>query len=83
MELFLSEKEIEMNLFYPVANAQIIRKYDEENIIDRNFNITWLKDLPEQNEVVNGNWFQDGIQNGISISDEISERYDLNINDED
>lgn len=82
MELFLSEKEIEMNLFYPVANAQIIRKYDEENIIDRNFNITWLKDLPEQNEVVNGNWFQDGIQNGISISDEISERYDLNINDE-
>ena len=82
MELFLSEKEIEINLFYPVANAQIVRKNNEENIIDRNFNITWLEDLPEQNEVVKGIWFQNDTKNGISISDEISERYDLNLNDE-
>ena len=58
MELFLSEKEIEMNLFYPVANAQIVRKGNEEKIIDRNFNITWLEDLPEQNEVVKGICFK-------------------------
>ena len=82
MKLFFSEKDIEINLFYPVANAQIIRKQDKDNIIDRNFNITWVKDLPEQNQIVDGEWFQKGAENGISISDEISERYDLKLNDE-
>ncbi|MDC0076428.1 hypothetical protein OAJ73_03370 [Gammaproteobacteria bacterium] len=82
MKRFLSENDIKINLFYPVANAQIIRKKDKDNIIDRNFNITWIKDLPEQNEIVDGEWFQEGVKNGISISDQISERYDLKKNDE-
>ena len=82
MKRFLSENDIKINLFYPVANAQIIRKQDKDNIIDRNFNITWIKDLPEQNEIVDGEWFQEGVKNGISISDQISERYDLQKNDE-
>ena len=82
MKQYLSEKGIEVNLFYPVANAQVIRKQDEDNVIDRNFNITWIADLPEQNEIVDGEWFQDDARNGISISDEISERYDLKMNDE-
>ena len=82
MKRFLSEKDIEINPFYPVANAQIIRKQDKDNIIDRNFNITWIKDLPEQNEIVDGEWFQEGVENGISISDGISERYGLKKKDE-
>ena len=82
MKRFLSENDIKINLFYPVANAQIVRKQDKDNIIDRNFNITWIKDLPEQNEIVDGEWFQEGVKNGISISDQISERYDLQKNDE-
>ena len=82
MKRFLSENDIKDNLFYPVANAQIVRKQDKDNIIDRNFNITWIKDLPEQNEIIDGEWFQEGVKNGISISDQISERYDLQKNDE-
>ena len=82
MKVFLSEENIDTNIFYPVVNAQIIRKYDRENIIDRNFNITWISRLPEQNEIIEGKWFQNDIQHGISISDEISERYNLQLNDE-
>ena len=82
MKLFLSEKDIEIDLFYPVANAQITRKQDKNNVIDRNFNITWIKDLPEQNKIVDGEWFQEDEENGISISDDISERYNLKMNDE-
>ena len=81
MKLFLSEKDIEIDLFYPVANAQITRKQDKNNVIDRNFNITWIKDLPEQNKIVDGEWFQEEEENGISISDDISERYNLKMND--
>ena len=82
MKLFLSEKDIEIDLFYPVANAQITKKQDKNNVIDRNFNITWIKDLPEQNKIVDGEWFQEEEENGISISDDISERYNLKMNDE-
>ena len=82
MQVFLAGKDIEVDLFYPVANAQIVRMQDKDNIIDRNFNITWVEDLPEQNEIVDGEWFQEGVENGISISDEIAERYNLNMNDE-
>ena len=82
MKLFLSEKDIEIDLFYPVANAQIAKKQDKNNVIDRNFNITWIKDLPEQNKIVDGEWFQEEEENGISISDDISERYNLKMNDE-
>ena len=82
MKLFLSEKDIEIDLFYPVANAQITRKQDKNNVIDRNFNITWIKDLPEQNKIVDGEWFQEDEENGISISDDISKRYNLKMNDE-
>lgn len=83
MKVFLAGKDIEVDLFYPVANAQIVRMQDKDNIIDRNFNITWVEDLPEQNEIVDGEWFQEeGIENGISISDEIAERYNLSMNDE-
>ena len=82
MKLFLSEKDIEIDLFYPVANAQIARKQGKNNVIDRNFNITWIKDLPEQNKIVDGEWFQEEEENGISISDDISERYNLKMNDE-
>ena len=82
MKLFLSEKDIEIDVFYPVANAQIAKKQDKNNVIERNFNITWIKDLPEQNKIVDGEWFQEEEENGISISDDISERYNLKMNDE-
>ena len=82
MKEFLSKEDIETNIFYPVANAQIIRANDQENKIDRNFNISWILSLPEQNEIVEGEWFQNDKQNGISISDDISERYDLKLNDD-
>ena len=81
MKLFLSEKDVEMETFYPVANAKILRK-DDQTEIDRNFNITWVKDLPDQNEVLEGSWFKEDGLNGISLSNEISQRYNLKVGEE-
>jgi putative ABC transport system permease protein len=82
MELFLKENNIKATTFFPVANASISKiEVDEEIQIDRNFNITWIYNLPEQNQVLEGEWFSDEIENGISVSDEISERYNLSVGD--
>ena len=82
MLLFLKDNQIKSTPFFPVTSATIQKKDSKDNDIDRNFNITWIKDLPDQNELLAGEWFQENKKNGISISDEINERYDLNIGDE-
>tara|TARA_Y100001970_G_scaffold81737_1_gene103532 strand:+ start:8862 stop:11294 length:2433 start_codon:yes stop_codon:yes gene_type:complete len=81
MQLFLSNKNIQINPFFPVANARILRK-EEKIEVDRNFNITWVQDLPKHNEVLEGSWFKEGEINGISLSNEISERYNLKVGEE-
>lgn len=82
MELFFEEKQIKPSPFFPVTNATIERKEENKSLIDRNFNITWIYELPEQNEILDGEWFAAGVENGLSVSDDIAERYDLNVGDE-
>ena len=80
MESFFMENQINPTPFFPVTNATIERENDKE-LIDRNFNITWIDELPEQNEIFTGAWFSDDVINGLSISESIAERYDLKIGD--
>ncbi len=80
---FLKTNEIKTEQIYPVTSARFFRKNpkQEDEIIDRTFNFTWMNNLPEGNQIVEGNWFGDN-KNGISISSEISERYNLKLNDQ-
>jgi len=82
MELFFKKKQIKPSPFFPVTNATIERKEENKSVIDRNFNITWIYELPEQNEILDGEWFVADMENGLSVSDDIAERYDLNVGDE-
>jgi len=82
MELFFEEKQIKPSPFFPVTNATIERKEENKSLIDRNFNITWIYELPEQNEILDGEWFAAEVENGLSISDDIAKRYDLTVGDE-
>ena len=82
MEVFLQEKDIKSTPFFPVTGASIKKDDKEQTKIDRNFNITWINDLPEQNKIIAGEWFTSTGVNGISLSDEISDRYKLKLGDE-
>ena len=84
ISLFLQDNNIKATTFFPVANASISKIENNKEIeIDRNFNITWIDNLPEQNQVLEGEWFSNENEsvNGISVSDEISERYKLSVGD--
>ena len=82
MELFFRENQIKPTPFFPVTNATIEREEEDKELIDRNFNITWIEKLPEQNEISGGAWFSEEAINGLSVSESIAERYDLKIGDE-
>ena len=78
---FFKEKGIKRTEFYPITNSRIIKLADSEEPIERNFNMTWIDDLPSQNKILKGEWFSDSKKNGVSISEEISERYQLEVGD--
>jgi putative ABC transport system permease protein len=80
---FLKANEIKTEQIYPVTSARFFKKNpkQEDEIIDRTFNFTWMNNLPEGNKIVEGTWFGNN-KNGISISSEISERYNLKLNDQ-
>ena len=76
---FLKSNEISIQPLFPVTSARF-QRLDSKKEIDRTFNFTWMDKLPEGNEVIAGKWFENE-NNGISISSEISERYELQVND--
>jgi len=43
--------------------------------------MTWTYTLPSQNTILEGEWFSKGSNNGISLSDDISKRYQLSLGD--
>jgi len=77
---FLESRDIELLPIYPVTSARFFRVGEGEDI-DRTFNFTWMEDLPEGNKIVSGEWFNQS-SDGVSISIEIAERYNLKLNDE-
>ena len=77
---FLKLNEIDVEPLFPVTSARF-QRIDSGKEIDRTFNFTWMTELPDGNEIVDGEWFENK-KNGISISSEISERYELQVNDQ-
>ena len=82
---FLEENEITTNTFYPITNTVIIKlpgiTNEISSPIDRNFNATWSKELPDNNKIISGEWFQGDTSDGLSISNDIATRYQLSVGD--
>ena len=49
--------------------------------IGRELNLTWLTQMPANNEVVKGQWFIDGGKGEVSVEVELADRLDLAIGD--
>ena len=83
---FMTSNGLEVNPFFPITNARLERLSsdqipEKDSLIDRSFNITWTTELPKNNKIIEGAWFEESNQKGLSISDEISLRYNLFVGD--
>ena len=65
------------------VSLQDNEKKDEEarSGIGRELNLTWLKDVPAQNEIVEGQWFGEGAVGEASVEESMLERLDVEIGD--
>lgn len=64
----------------PVKEA--VSKDERIGALNRELNLTWMDSLPEDNEIVEGQWFADGDQEGVSVEAELAGRLGLQLGDE-
>jgi len=68
---FLKANEIKTEQIYPVTSARFFKKNpkQEDEIIDRTFNFTWMNNLPEGNKIVFSHQDDTNINTGFVNSD--------------
>jgi putative ABC transport system permease protein len=56
----------------PVKEA--VSKDERVNALNRELNLTWMDTLPENNRIVDGEWFAPGKTDGVSVESELAEK---------
>ncbi|PXX91596.1 ABC transporter ATP-binding protein [Marinobacter vulgaris] len=64
----------------PVKEA--VTKEERVGALNRELNLTWMEELPEDNEIVAGEWFESGQTDGVSIEAELAGKLGVSVGDE-
>lgn len=92
IEAFWEERGQRLDTLYPMVlgrlteiNGQPVReavsKDENINALNRELNLTWMADLPEDNRLVSGQWFRAGETRGVSVEAELAERLGVQVGD--
>ncbi|NOT13080.1 MAG: FtsX-like permease family protein [Methylococcaceae bacterium] len=86
---------IDSSQFYPVVRGrlvkinnipvqQIVSKDSQgESATHRELSLTWAKDLPEENKITAGKWWQEGQQRGlVSVEQKLAKNLKINLHDQ-
>lgn len=64
----------------PVKEA--VTKEERVGALNRELNLTWMEELPDDNGIVAGEWFSDGQTDGVSIESELAGKLGVEVGDE-
>lgn len=64
----------------PVKEA--VTKDERVGALNRELNLTWMEELPEDNGIVAGQWFTKGQSDGVSIEAELAGKLGVEVGDE-
>ncbi|TNE82776.1 MAG: FtsX-like permease family protein [Gammaproteobacteria bacterium] len=90
---FWSEQGHDLEHLYPMVRGRLtglngqpvkeaVSKDERINALNRELNLTWMPELPQDNQIVQGTWFKPGQTHGVSVEAELAERLGLAIGDE-
>lgn len=90
---FWSEQGHDLEHLYPMVRGRLtglngqpvkeaVSKDERINALNRELNLTWMPELPQDNEIVQGAWFKPEQTRGVSVEAELAERLGLAIGDE-
>lgn len=90
---FWQERGQPLNQLYPMVRGRLtelngqpvkeaVSKDENVGALNRELNLTWMNALPEDNEIVTGQWFGPEATEGVSVEAELAERLGLQLGDE-
>ncbi|WP_281647578.1 FtsX-like permease family protein [Parendozoicomonas sp. Alg238-R29] len=93
-ELFLENSDIDTSGLYPIVRGRLVqingvdvrqavsKEQRGHNSLNRELNMTWSPELPESNTLLEGEWWQPGSADGLSVEEEIAEHLGIDIGDQ-
>lgn len=92
VEAFWDERGQGLDTVYPMVRGrlteingepvrQVVSKDDSVNALNRELNLTWMEDLPEDNRIVAGTWVNDQQQEGVSVEAELAAELGVEVGD--
>ncbi|WP_372964005.1 ABC transporter permease [Marinobacter sp.] len=92
VEAFWAERDASLDMLYPMVRGRLtelndlpvkeaVSKDERINALNRELNLTWMAELPEDNRLVEGKWFAPGVTKGVSVEAELAERLGLKLGD--
>ena len=90
---FLQDNGITTSQLYPIVRGRLIRMNGEpvreavskegrnNHALNRELNMTWSQKLPEKNQVVQGEWWEAGSKQGLSVEAELAAELGIKIGD--
>ncbi|MBZ9611710.1 ABC transporter permease [Rheinheimera maricola] len=96
LDQFALTHQLQLDNYYPVVRGRLMSINDEQLLqeaskedrsdqrvgVGRELNLTWLSALPDNNQVVSGNWFGAEATGQVSVEAELAERLALMLGDE-
>ena len=92
---FAAQQQLELGQYYPVVRGRLVSINDEQLRqeatkedrseqrvgVGRELNLTWLSALPQNNQILQGNWFNADAAAQVSVEEEIAERLQVTLGD--
>jgi putative ABC transport system permease protein len=92
VEAFWAERDAPLEALYPMVRGRLtelngqpvleaVSKDERIGALNRELNLTWMAELPEDNEIIAGEWFVAGDTAGVSVEADLAERMGLVMGD--
>ncbi|WP_257284765.1 ABC transporter permease, partial [Endozoicomonas sp. SESOKO1] len=90
---FLASNNVDTSQLYPIIRGRLVRindvpvreavtkEQENHNALNRELNMTWSETLPEKNRIEQGEWWEPGSNEGLSVEAEIAENLGIDLGD--
>lgn len=93
VDAFWAERGHPLEKLYPMVRGRLtelngkpvkeaVTKDERVGALNRELNLTWMEELPEDNGIVAGQWFTNGQTDGVSIEADLAGKLGVEVGDE-